>query len=39
MKDKKLSVRLEGGGSADKTVKNASNARAAHGRIGEDAAA
>ena len=39
MKDKKLSVRLEGCGSADKTVKNASNARAAHGRIGEDAAA
>ena len=39
MKDKKLSVRLDGGGSADKTVKNASNARAAHGRIGEDAAA
>lgn len=39
MKDKKLSVRLDGDGSVDKTAKNASNARAAHGRIGEDAAA
>ena len=39
MKDKKLSARLDGDGNADKNVKNATNARAAHGRIGEDAAA
>lgn len=34
MKDKKLSARLDGDGNTDKNAKNATNARAAHGRIG-----